>query len=227
MAVVLLTGGLISYGLAGRGSAPQAISVPTTQETPDQQSPASGSDSAAASPTEAPVLSTAVPPSAGPVHSGGVSPARPHPSGSQPTPPPPGTRSAYTVIRAESYTAQSGTQAEPCTDVGGGQDMGYLAPGDWLAYDKVDFGSAGATRFLVRFASNLPAGMNGAVEVRLDAPDHPVVGSAAVASTGGWQNFVTVPANLTRATGVHTVYLTFASSSGWEIGNVNWFTFEH
>ena len=58
-------------------------------------------------------------------------------------------------------------------------------------------------------------------------PTSPVesVGSAAVGNTGGWQNWITVSANLTKVTGVHTLYLTFASSSGWEIGNINWFTF--
>jgi hypothetical protein len=53
------------------------------------------------------------------------------------------------------------------------------------------------------------------------------VGSAAVSGTGGWQSWMTVPANISRVTGVHTVYLTFVSSSGWEIANINWFTFEH
>jgi len=34
-----------------------------------------------------------------------------------------------------------------------------------------------------------------------------------------------VSTGMTRATGVHTVYLTFVSPSGWEIGNINWITF--
>ncbi len=154
-------------------------------------------------------------------------PAGPSPSPTRPAPPAPGTRSAYTGIQAENFTAQSGTQAEACSDVFGGQDMGYLAPGDWLAYDKVDFGSAGASRFLVRFASDLRAGMSGLVELRIDAVGNTPVGSAAVGGTGGWQTWITIPANLTKVTGVHSVYLTFTSSSGWEIGNINWFIFQH
>jgi hypothetical protein len=137
----------------------------------------------------------------------------------------PGTTSAYTTIQAESYTAQSGTGAEACTDAGCGRDIGKLTPGDWLKY-KVDFGSVGATRFLVRFASDLPAGARGVIEVRLDTVGSTPVGGVAVARTGGWQNWITVLANLSRVTGVHTVYLTFTSTSGWGIGNINWFTFQ-
>jgi len=39
------------------------------------------------------------------------------------------------------------------------------------------------------------------------------------------RQWITVSTGMTRATGVHTVYLTFVSPSGWEIGNINWITF--
>jgi hypothetical protein len=155
-------------------------------------------------------------------------PAPPNPRPSVTAPPPaPGTHGAYAPIQAESHTAESGSTVESCTDTGGGQDVGHLSTGDWLTYDKVDFGSDGAGRFLVRLASGLPSGMSGLIEVRLDAQTNAPVGSAAVSGTGGWQSWMTVPANISRVTGVHTVYLTFVSSSGWEIANINWFTFEH
>src|SRR5262249_23131301 len=48
--------------------------------------------------------------------------------------------SAYSTIQAEAYNAQSGTQTETTTDTGGGLDVGFIAPGDWLAYD-LDFGA--------------------------------------------------------------------------------------
>jgi len=142
-------------------------------------------------------------------------------------PPAPGTRSAYATIQAESYSGHSAIQVENCSDTGGGQDVGYLGMQDYLEYNKVDFGSTGATKFFVRFASDLPTGMSGLVEVRIDSRSNAPVGSAAVGRTGGWQNWITVPANITKVTGVHTVFLTFFSSSQWEIGNINWITFQH
>ena len=144
-----------------------------------------------------------------------------------PTSPPPvtGGTSAFTTIQAESYSSQSGTQTETTGDAGGGQDVGYLANGDWLGYNAVDFGAAGATQFQARVASGAAAGVGGLVQVRLDSPTAAPVGSFSVASTGGWQTWRTVPADITRTTGTHAVYLTFSSGQPADYVNLNWFTF--
>ncbi|CCB71640.1 putative secreted glucosidase (plasmid) [Streptantibioticus cattleyicolor NRRL 8057 = DSM 46488] len=139
--------------------------------------------------------------------------------------PPPSGQSAYGTIQAESYSAQSGTQTENCSDSGGGQDVGWIANGDWLEYNGLDFGSSGATQFRARVASGAAAGVSGLVQVRLDSPTATPVGDFAVANTGGWQSWTTVPANISRVTGVHDVYLTFASGQPADFVNVNWFTF--
>ncbi len=140
-------------------------------------------------------------------------------------PPPPGGSSAYGTVQAEAYTSQSGTRTETCSDVGGGQDVGWISNGDWLGYAGLDFGAAGATQFKARVASGAPANVSGLVEVRLDSPTAPPVGSFALANTGGWQNWTTVPATIARVTGVHTVYLTFTSGQPADYVNINWFTF--
>jgi hypothetical protein len=61
--------------------------------------------------------------------------------------------------------------------------------------------------------------------VRLDSPTAPPIGGFAVANTGGWQAWRSVPGNVSAVTGVHTVYLTFASGQPSDFVNVNWFTF--
>jgi beta-glucanase (GH16 family) len=157
-------------------------------------------------------------------YNGSTAPPPPPPSS---TPPPPGSRDAYGTIQAESYNAQSGTGLEATTDTGGGQDLAFLANGDWVRYDNVDFGSTGATQFLARVASGAGGGVSGLVEVRLDALGNAPVGSFGVANTGGWQSWRTVPANVTRITGVHTVYVTFTSGQPADFVNLNWFTFGH
>ncbi|HTJ68262.1 MAG TPA: beta-1,3-glucanase family protein, partial [Actinospica sp.] len=63
------------------------------------------------------------------------------------------TVSAYSTIQAESYSSRNGTQTETTTDTGGGQDVGYIHNGCWLAYNNVNFGSTGATQFKARVAS--------------------------------------------------------------------------
>ncbi|MEU0072206.1 glycoside hydrolase family 16 protein [Streptomyces sp. NPDC006332] len=143
------------------------------------------------------------------------------------TPPPPGNRDAYGTIQAESYDAQSGTATETTSDTGGGQNIGSLANGDWALYKGVTFGSTAARQFVARVASGASGGVSGLVEVRLDSRTATPVGSFAVAGTGGWQSWRTVPANISSVTGTHDVYLTFTSGQPSDFVNVNWFNFGH
>jgi hypothetical protein len=144
------------------------------------------------------------------------------------TPPPTGGGTdAYSTIQAEGYSAASGVATETTTDAGGGQDVGWIANGDWAEYDGVDFGSSAATQFRARVASGAGAGISGLVQVRLDSRSAAPIGSFAVANTGGWQSWQTIPANITGVTGKHTVFLTFSSGQPADFVNVNWFTFGH
>ncbi|MET8986121.1 glycoside hydrolase family 16 protein [Nonomuraea wenchangensis] len=141
------------------------------------------------------------------------------------TPTSPGGVDARSTIQAERYQAQSGTIVETTTDSGGGQNVGAIGNGDWLRYDGVNFGSTAATQFKARVASGAAAGVSGLVQVRLDSPTATPIGDFALANTGGWQSWRTVPANISGVTGTHTVYLTFSSGQPADFVNVNWFTF--
>jgi beta-glucanase (GH16 family) len=152
--------------------------------------------------------------------SGGVPPTTP-----PPTTPGGGGGTAYGTIQAESASAQSGTQTETCSE--GGQDVGWIANGDWLQFTNVDFGSSPAHQFSARVASGAAGGVSGLVEVRLDSRANAPIGSFAIANTGGWQSWRTVPGNIAATTGVHTVYLTFTSGQPADFVNVNWLTFAH
>ncbi|GAA3210238.1 glycoside hydrolase family 16 protein [Streptomyces thermocoprophilus] len=143
------------------------------------------------------------------------------------TPPPTGNRDAYSPIQAESYDSQSGTITEATSDSGGGQNIGAIANGDWALYKGVDFGSTPARQFYARVASGAGAGVSGLVEVRLDSRSNAPIGSFALANTGGWQSWRTVPANISSVTGTHDVYLTFTSGQPADFVNVNWFDFGH
>lgn len=160
---------------------------------------------------------------------GGTTPPTAPPTTPPTTPPtaPPGHRDAYTAIQAESYDGQSGVLKENTTDSGGGQDLAAIGNGDWALFRGVDFGSTPARQFYGRVASGAAGGVSGLVEVRLDDPASAPIGSFSIASTGGWQSWRTVPANITAVTGAHDVYLTFASGQGADFVNVNWFDFGH
>ncbi|MEY2244573.1 glycoside hydrolase family 16 protein [Streptomyces sp. BF23-18] len=143
------------------------------------------------------------------------------------TPPPTGNRDAYSAIQAESYDSQNGVVSETTTDTGGGQDIGTIANGDYAVYKGVNFGSSAATQFYGRVASGAAGGVSGLIEVRLDSRTSTPVASFALANTGGWQSWRTVPANMGSVTGTHDVYLTFSSGQPADFVNVNWFDFGH
>src|SRR5688572_26073655 len=67
------------------------------------------------------------------------------------------------VVQAEAFAAQSGVQVETTVDTGGGQNVAYLAGGDWMRFDGVDLGPAGTLTAAARVAS---ATGNGTVELR-------------------------------------------------------------
>jgi hypothetical protein len=50
--------------------------------------------------------------------------------------------------------------------------------------------------------------------VVLDRPSNTPVGSFAVANTGGWSAWRTIPANISMTTGTHNVYLELVSGAG-------------
>ncbi|MFD6753221.1 carbohydrate-binding protein [Micromonospora gifhornensis] len=139
------------------------------------------------------------------------------------TPPPSGVRDAYATIQAESFNAQNGVLVEACSE--GGQNIAALRNGDWVRYDNVEFGSSGPRDFVARVASGAAGGVSGLVEVRLDSPTGTPIGSFAIANTGGWQSWRSVPGNVSSVTGRRTVYLTFSSGQPNDFVNVNWFHF--
>jgi Carbohydrate binding module (family 6) len=141
-------------------------------------------------------------------------------------PPPGGGFNAFSRIEAERFNAQGGVQTEATTDSGGGLNLSHLANGDWAQFNNVNFGTgAPARQFVGRVASGAGGGVSGLVEVRLDSRSNPPIGSFAIANTGGWQSWRTVPANITGVTGTHTVFITFTSGQPADFVNLNWFTF--
>ncbi|WP_034609562.1 glycosyl hydrolase [Cellulomonas sp. URHD0024] len=133
---------------------------------------------------------------------------------------------ATSRIQAESYNGMAGVQKQATQDVDGGQNIGWIANGDHVRFDNVSFGTTERRTFVARVASGAAGGVSGLVNVRLDSLTGPSIGSFAIATTGGWQTWQTVPANIVPTTGTHTVYLTFDSGQPADYVNVNWFTFQ-
>ena len=129
------------------------------------------------------------------------------------------TTTATSDISADCFSSSKGTisiaAASGDTNPSGvdGNQAAQLANGDYLEYSNINFGT-GSTQFDARVASGAAGGVSGLVEVVLDNPSNAPVGSFAVANTGGWTTWKTVPANISKVTGTHNVYLEFSSGAG-------------
>ena len=138
---------------------------------------------------------------------------------------PPPSRDAYALTQAESYSSQSGVMLETTTDTGGGQNVGWIAPGDSIAYAGMSFGGSSPSSVITRRASGATA--TGTIQYRLDSTTGPIIASVPISNTGGWQAWGNVSTNLSSsATGVHTLFITFTGSGG-DFANINWFQFVH
>ncbi|MDB5802247.1 MAG: hypothetical protein JWL63_3186 [Rhodocyclales bacterium] len=126
--------------------------------------------------------------------------------------------SAFNQIAANSFTVQSGIQTEVSSE--GGNNVGWIDNGDYLGFQRVDFGS-GAAGFSARVAS---AATGGNIEIRLGSVTDSVAGTCPVPGTGGWQTWTTVNCGVSGLSGIQTLYLKFTGGAG-NLFNLNWFSF--
>jgi hypothetical protein len=169
---------------------------------------------------DSPAPAAALPPPSSPASA----PASPPPSVAPTTTPPKPT--VYPTLQAESAAALTGIQTQDTADQGGGKNVGWIATGDSMRFDNVDFGPVPATKLLVRVAAGTADG--GHMDIHLDDPAQATVGALNVTSTGDWQTWRTDEVTLaTPLTGKHTVFFTFTGTKDGEFVNVNWLQFEH
>jgi beta-glucanase (GH16 family) len=125
------------------------------------------------------------------------------------------TTAFSTVVQAESYISMAGVQLENTTDAGGGQNVGWIDAGDWMAYN-VNIPSAGTYRVIYRVASP-----NAGKTLRLEKDAGATqLGTVTVPNSGGWQNWTTVAHNVTLPAGAYTIGLATATGGF----NINYFT---
>ncbi|WP_394841125.1 ThuA domain-containing protein [Pendulispora brunnea] len=125
--------------------------------------------------------------------------------------------------QGEHFTAQSGIQIATHGPAEGGSTVGFTDNGDWVSFDPYALGNA--TKFTARVSSGGPGGT---IEVRTGSATGTLLGSVAVANTGGWETFVNVSANLSNVPGgTTTLYLVFKGPTGQgNLFDVDAFTFE-
>jgi hypothetical protein len=106
-------------------------------------------------------------------------------------------------IPAAGFAAQQGIQKAPCSE--GGECIGWIEQGDWVRYEKIDFGQS-TGQMEIRAASETTGGV---IEIRLDTPDGDLLGACSVPNTGGWQSWRSFNAKIKPVSGVRTLCLVF------------------
>jgi hypothetical protein len=122
------------------------------------------------------------------------------------------TATSTVHYEAESWSAMSGVQTETTSDAGGGLNVGYIDPGDWLEY-IISPTTTGTYKLDLRIASNVAT-----AQVRIQKQDGTVLGTVDVTSTGGWQVWKTFTTKINLTAGQQTIRLVCASG-GY---NINW-----
>jgi len=119
------------------------------------------------------------------------------------------------LIQAENYNTQSGVDTESTSDIGGGENVGFIDTGDYIEY-QIFVPTSGLYKLDFRVASRLGGG---AFDILQGGS---VIGNVSVDSTGGWQNWVTLSRTVNLDAGNQTIRL-LATNSGW---NINWINFD-
>ncbi len=123
-------------------------------------------------------------------------------------------------IEAEGFSNQSGVEVESTSDNGGGQNLGFLDPGDYMEYE-VNVQYSGDYTVNFRTASE----QDGAVALELVDLNGQVTGLGTVsfAATGGWQTWATTSRELVIDEGLYTLRVVVTEAPF----NFNWMEFQY
>ncbi|WP_091556280.1 ThuA domain-containing protein [Micromonospora pattaloongensis] len=128
-------------------------------------------------------------------------------------------------VPGSTSTGDPGVQKETTGDsAGGSQNIGFIEDGDWWSFDPANLTGIDALRFRAASAST-----GGLIEVRTGAVDGPLVTTATVPATGGWQTYTDVTAAIGTPSTAGPVYFVARKPAGstndGAVFNVNWVDF--
>ncbi|SMC61920.1 Glucose/arabinose dehydrogenase, beta-propeller fold [Kibdelosporangium aridum] len=112
--------------------------------------------------------------------------------------------------QAEHFKTMQGVGIIDKPAANGGKTIGNIENGDWVSFDP--YVLQGIPNFTARVSSG---GAGGQLQVRAGSQTGPLLGTATVSNTGGWENFVNVTANLSNApAGTTKLFLVFTGGAG-------------
>jgi PKD repeat protein len=122
---------------------------------------------------------------------------------------------------------QSGTNTAATTDTGGGLQRGSLGPGDWIAFNGT-LNLLNISSITFRTSGGSGASGTGAVEIRQDAVDGPILTTVTIQPTANASTYASQTFPITNPGGSHRLFLVFRAVSGGPANNffnLNWVEF--
>ncbi|MEU3270998.1 ThuA domain-containing protein [Saccharomonospora sp. NPDC006951] len=108
--------------------------------------------------------------------------------------------------QAEYFTGSSGIRIVSQEGAENGKRIGDIDDGDWISFTPVNFSGMDAVSLRV----SAPDGRGGAIELRSGSVDGPLVANVDVPSTGGWDNYVSLPeVAITDPGGTNELFVVF------------------
>lgn len=117
----------------------------------------------------------------------------------------PNAKSAFTTIQAEDYDSSNATNIETFT-IDNGSAIGYIEEGNAVTFNNIDFGN-GASSITARAATEMSST---SIQIRSGSRTGTLLGTLTVSSTGSWDTYQNVSANITKTTGVRDIVLVFS-----------------
>ena len=117
-------------------------------------------------------------------------------------------------VQAEEFSDMYGIDTEPCEDIGGGFNVGWIENGDWLKY-TIDVKTTGTYELLSRISGYEPGTINFKFDEKVNAYVNFI-------STEGWQSWDDFKTNVFLEEGIYEMEVNFYSSGF----NINYFNFK-
>lgn len=115
------------------------------------------------------------------------------------------TRNAYSNIQAEDYNSSYGPNLKTFSLANGGKAIGYIENGYSTTYKNINFAD-GCASITARVATQYAT----SIQVRLGSASGTLLGTINVGSTGSFDTYKDVTANISNTTGVKDIVLVFS-----------------
>ncbi|MFJ4984976.1 glycoside hydrolase domain-containing protein [Streptomyces sp. NPDC088732] len=135
----------------------------------------------------------------------------------------------YAVLQAEAPDQMQGPSLVKEAYYSDG-DLGGVTEGAWERYSKLDFGGVAPRSIAVRYANSQPTNAKpSSVDIHAGTADGPVVATASLPGTGGWQFYTTVQVAVTDPEALlaaKSATFVFHAPAGQQwVSNFDWYQF--